>query len=130
MKKLLIVLAMFCAASVFGQGPVFSVADVVSNAKTNTFVHNAKLIVYYTSTTNKTWRFLHDGKQLITTPFPTDGETATPHKVCECKSWAIATNEIAKLALKLTAEQIEQFADGEPQNTEPSDDSKPVEPIR
>jgi len=128
MKQLLIILAMLCTANAYGQGPVIS-ADVVSNAKTNVFIHNAKLITAYESTTNKTWRFIHDGKRLITTPFPTDGVTTTPNKVVECKSWTIATNEIAKMALKLTPEQAEQIAEGEPQNTEPSGPSKKVDVV-
>jgi len=36
------------------------------------------------------------------------------------ESWAIAIDEIAKLNLKLTPEQTEELAAGEPQNTEPS----------
>ena len=109
MKIELIVVLMLLASVSFGQKPILS-ADVVSTAKTNTFTVKGKSVTDYASTKAESWRFVHDGEQLILEPFFTGGTTYSPFKIVECKSFDIATNEIARLKLKVSDQQAEAIA--------------------
>lgn len=101
--KTILVIILLVSGSAFGQS-VLS-ADVVTSAKTNTFTVKGKTITDYASSKAESWRFVHDGKSLKVCPFFSGGTTYTPYKIVECKTLDIATNEIAKLGLKLTEEQ-------------------------
>ena len=108
-----ILFCIFAALSVSGMAlgqsdlPSSIIIDTTENFKTNTFIINKKTITDYSSERTVSWRFVYNDKTLIVEPFYSGGTTFTPYKIMECKTLAIATNEIFKLKLNLTESQLD-----------------------
>jgi len=56
------------------------------------------------SSRNKTWRFVHDGKNLLVKPFLSDGVTATKSVLIEAATEQAAWDEIDRLRLVVEQE--------------------------
>ena len=111
MKTILIFLCLVCVAC--GQDkPSMLAVDTITGAKTNIFTVTIKgkpvTLTDYQSTRNETWRIVTDGKTLDHIFF-SGSSTYCTYKLIECKTLDIATNEIARLGLKLTDEQKDEI---------------------
>ena len=63
------------------------------------------------------WRFCHDGARLVVVPFWSCGETQTRYELSEYPTLAGATNQIARMHLRVTESQAAAMAELEPIRT-------------
>ena len=95
--------------------------DKIECVKTNSFTVKGKAVTDFSSSRAETWRFIHDGSSLIVEPFFTGSTTYSPFKIVECKTFDIATNEIARLKLKVSDQQNESICNTAPIKTDVKD---------
>ena len=104
--KLIIAVLLLSAAPVLGQGSVVSEenvtdADRIQSTKTNHVQRVVGSKTVNVSQAKWAWRVLHNGTEIIDTPFFSNGETWTPHKIIEAKTLSALKGQILKLKLKI-----------------------------
>jgi len=95
-------ICLFIACSLYAQD-----LDNITIAKVEKWTDNNKNEFNVSvSSTNMTWRFIHDGKTLHVKPFLSDGKTTTKLILIEAKTEESAWVEIRRLKLTVTTEDI------------------------
>lgn len=79
------------------------------NAKTETWTVKTKTFTAYKSTSTNSWRFVHDGTNLLVVPFLSRGETWSRGQIMQCGCLDLAKKTIIEKKLKVTAEQQAQI---------------------